>query len=41
MSLSNKVPITDVGLKDKRVLIRVRFPLEIIPKDGSMLTMNR
>lgn len=40
MSLSNKVAITDVDLKDKRVLIRVRFPLERIPKDGSMLTMD-
>lgn len=27
MSLSNKLAITDVDLKDKRVLIRVRLPL--------------
>lgn len=27
MSLSNKLPITDVDLKDKRVLIRVRLEL--------------
>lgn len=40
MSLSNKVAITDVDLKDKRVLIRVHFSLEIIPKDELMLTMN-
>jgi hypothetical protein len=29
MSLSNKLPITDVDLKDKRVLIRVRTPFSI------------
>lgn len=26
MSLSSKLAITDVDLKDKRVLIRVRYP---------------
>lgn len=41
MSLSNKLPITDVDLKDKRVLIRVSFLLEIILKDRSMLTIDR
>jgi hypothetical protein len=29
MSLSNKLPITDVDLKDKRVLIRVSTPYSI------------
>lgn len=30
MSLSNKLAITDVDLKDKRVLIRVRRHIHII-----------
>ena len=29
MSLSNKLSITDVDLKGKRVLIRVSFPLPL------------
>jgi 3-phosphoglycerate kinase len=30
MSLSNKLPVTDVDLKGKRVLIRVSFQLSFI-----------
>jgi len=38
MSLSNKLAITDVDLKDKRVLIRVDFN---VPLDGTKITNNQ
>lgn len=38
MSLSNKLAITDVDLKDKRVLIRVDFN---VPLDGTTITNNQ
>ncbi|KAI9683174.1 MAG: phosphoglycerate kinase [Trizodia sp. TS-e1964] len=38
MSLSNKLSITDVDLKDKRVLIRVDFN---VPLDGDKITNNQ
>ncbi len=37
MSLANKLSITDVDLKGKRVLIRVRFPFWISPLHPSQL----
>ncbi|KAI5855973.1 phosphoglycerate kinase [Tricharina praecox] len=38
MSLSNKLAITDVNVKDKRVLIRVDFN---VPLDGTTITNNQ
>ncbi|KAN0063890.1 phosphoglycerate kinase [Thecaphora frezii] len=38
MSLSNKLSITDVDLKDKKVLIRVDFN---VPMDGERITNNQ
>lgn len=38
MSLSNKLAITDVSLKDKRVLMRVDFN---VPLDGDKITNNQ
>jgi len=38
MSLSNKLSITDVDLKDKRVLVRVDFN---VPLDGKKITNNQ
>ncbi|KAI5788160.1 3-phosphoglycerate kinase [Pyronema domesticum] len=38
MSLSNKLAITDVDVKDKRVLIRVDFN---VPLDGTTITNNQ
>ncbi|KAF8252274.1 phosphoglycerate kinase-like protein [Wilcoxina mikolae CBS 423.85] len=38
MSLSNKLTITDVDVKDKRVLIRVDFN---VPLDGTTITNNQ
>lgn len=40
MSLSNKLSITDLDLKGKRVLIRVCFQLLPSPKQGPLRTLT-